>query len=78
MTDKQRRVLWEIQTEYEKARLKFDKMRGPHEGYAVILEELDEMWDDIKGNNPTGMRKEAVQIGAMVLAFILEVCDADR
>lgn len=70
-------VLMEIQDEYQNARLKFRKMAGAHEGYAVILEELDEMWDEIKANHKENARREAVQVGAMILAFILEVCDAD-
>ena len=43
-----------------------------HEGYAVILEELDEAWDEIKSNNIVGARAEMVQVGAMVLRFLLD------
>jgi hypothetical protein len=73
---KQIDILMEIQDEFQNARLKFKPMRGPHEGYAVILEEFEEMWDEIKKNDREETRKEAIQVGAMILAFILEVCDA--
>jgi hypothetical protein len=59
--------------EYRRARDKFRAMVGPHEGYAVILEELDEMWDAIKKNDITHARKECLQVAAMCLAFLLEV-----
>lgn len=62
-----------IAEEYNRARAKFPPMHGPREGYAVILEELDEMWDAIKANNVEHARKEALQVAAMALAFLLEV-----
>lgn len=62
-----------IQQEYKAAREQFLPMRGPHEGYAVILEELDEMWDAIKKNDIVHARKECLQVAAMALAFLLEV-----
>lgn len=37
---------------YRKARIKHAPMRGPHEGYAIILEEFDELWDEIKKWQP--------------------------
>lgn len=53
-----------------------------HEGYAVILEELDELWDHVKTNQKKrdleAMRKEAVQVAAMAIRFIVEVIDEGR
>ena len=51
-------------------------MRSPHEGYAILLEEVDELWDEIKAQKPDvdKMEKEAIQIGAMALRFVLDVC----
>lgn len=66
-------VLSQIQITYEKARKKHAPMRGAHEGYAVILEELDEMWDEVKKDNLENARLEACQVAAMALAFLLEV-----
>jgi hypothetical protein len=48
-------------------------MASPHEGYAVILEELDELWDEIKNNkNDTtaAQYREAMQVGAMAIRFM--------
>ena len=38
----------EIQAEIERARAKFPAFHSQHEAYAVILEELDEFWDEVK------------------------------
>jgi hypothetical protein len=48
-----------------------------HEGYAGILEELDELWDEIKKkhSDKSAMRIEAIQVGAMALRFIEDVID---
>ena len=35
---------------------KFGPYRTAHEAYAVILEEMDELWDSIKDNNPDPRR----------------------
>lgn len=66
-------VAHDIVQEYRRARESFKPMRGAHEGYAVILEELDEMWDAIKQNKIESARMECLQVAAMCLAFLLEV-----
>ena len=50
-------------------------MRSAHEGYAIILEELDELWDEVKKKQPDRekMVKEAKQVAAMALRFMLEI-----
>jgi len=54
-------------------------LNSTHEGYAVILEELDELWDTVKKNEPKKlMRAEAVQVAAMSLRFILDLCKPSK
>ena len=61
-----------IYAEYNEAISHYDKFHNQHEGYAVIKEELDELWDDVKASrDPT---QEAVEVGAMVLRFLTELC----
>lgn len=40
----------EVVEELERAEAKFAPFNSSHEGYAVILEELDELWDVVKLN----------------------------
>ena len=48
-----------------------------HEGYAVMLEEVDELWDEIKKNqknyNLLNQKKEAIQIAAMAVRICVEL-----
>lgn len=68
-----------IKDEYSLAIKKFPKFNSAHEGYAVLLEEMDELkaevWKNQKNYDLLKLRKEAVQIGAMALRFIVDVCD---
>lgn len=45
--------------------------RSTHEGYAVIKEELEELWDEVKKDDYDNCYKETVQVGAMALKFLL-------
>ena len=51
---------------------KFGFFCSAHEAYAVLLEEVDELWADIKANNPEGIREEALQVAAMALRIAAE------
>lgn len=48
-----------------------------HEGYAVALEEVDELWDEVKKNQRNydlaAQRKEAIQAAAMFIRFATEL-----
>ena len=46
---------------------------SPHEGYGVILEELDKMWDNIKGDHFNHSALECIRVGAMALKYIVSV-----
>lgn len=70
-------VAAEAAEELARARRKHGRMHGPHEGYAVILEEVDELWDEVRKRDPdvAAMRREAIQVAAMALRFVEDVCD---
>ena len=66
-------VLAEVRKELEFAQDKFPAFHSAHEGYAVIAEELDELWTDVKQNNTNYARAEAIQVAAMAIRFILDL-----
>ena len=63
----------EVLQELHRARKKHKPMQSAHEGYAVILEELEELWDAVKKDDKAHAKKEAMQVAAMALAFMIEV-----
>ena len=77
-TEQQQRInilLDKVRDELNRAMSKHDPIRSPHEGYAVILEEVDELWDEVKAQlyYPPSAYKEALQIAAMAIRFIVDL-----
>ncbi len=71
-------VLSDVHAELERATAQHAPMSGPHEGWAVIFEELDELWDEVRGhsdNRTERMRYEAIQVAAMAVRFVIDICD---
>jgi hypothetical protein len=59
---------------------KFEAFNSPHEGYAVIKEELEELWDEAKANqgrSPEAMQ-EAIQVAAMAVRYVLDLSGKPR
>lgn len=68
-------ILELFELELLRATLTYHNFASKHEGYAVIKEELDELWDSIKNNDSSEvLRGEAIQVGAMAARFILDLC----
>lgn len=81
MEEKINLVIKEVKEELQKATKKFGKFHNAHEGYAVLLEEVDELWENVKLNQrvPTRLRKireEAIQVSAMAIRIIIDCCDS--
>lgn len=66
----------EIKNEVETAKNKYkNDFNSFHEAYAVILEEVDELWEEIKKKevDKDKIKKEAVQVGAMISRLLVEL-----
>ena len=72
------KVTDEVEAELKRACAAFPKFASAHEGYAVLLEEVDELWELVKvkqsKHDHAKMRAEAMQIAAMAIRFIVDVC----
>jgi len=63
-----------VKIEYTKAVAKFGPFKSNHEGYAILKEEVDELWDGIKKNdNKLALKEEALQIAAMAIRFCVDL-----
>lgn len=72
--------LWEeLSDELARAVASHAPMHSPHEGKSVIEEELDELWEHVKADSgrSRAARHEALQVAAMALRYIVDLCDAD-
>jgi len=65
-----------IVDEAKRAKSMFPPFNSAHEGYGVIKEEFDEFWDEIKRKPKDWDRieDEAIQLGAMALRFLTDLC----
>lgn len=68
--------------EYLRASEKFGPFASPHEGASIIREEYEELWEEIK-KKPTDrslvqMREECIQVGAMALRFLVDLCPVEE
>ncbi len=72
-------ILQDINREYIRATSMFGAFHSAHEGYAVLLEELEELQAEVfkhrEDRNLTRMREECIQIAAMACRFIADVID---
>lgn len=75
-------ILAEVRVEVERATTMWNAHNSAHEGFAVLAEEVDELWDHVKTNQKKrdlkAMRTEAIQVAAMAVRFAMDVCDEER
>ena len=70
-----------IYAEYLRASARYPAFNSPHEGIAVMEEEFTELRTEVFANHSLRsherMRKEAVQVGAMALRFLVDLCPGE-
>lgn len=69
-----------IEREYATAAQRYERFNSPHEGWAVIKEELDELWAEVKANRGDQLAAagEAVQVAAMCVRYLVDLCHAEE
>lgn len=63
----------EVRQELVRARAKYGKFRGAHEGWGVLAEEWIELQQAIIANDPVKIRKEAIQVAAMATSIVADL-----
>lgn len=68
--------------EFDRARSLHHNFNSGHEGYAVLREEVDELWDAVKRQKSYvayngAVAREAVQVAAMALRFLVDLVEAN-
>lgn len=81
-----RKALEQVSDELAAARRKFPDFHSAHEGFAILKEEVDELWAEVKRpsldspgvvhipSRRDAMRAEAIQVAAMAIRFIMDCC----
>ena len=69
---RRRAIVEAISKELERAYSKHGRDQwGRHEFYAILKEEVDELWDAIKADHPQGqVVMEAIQVAAMCFRYL--------
>ena len=83
-SDKYHDVALEVAVEASRAGTLFPPMNSPHEASAVIREEFDEYWDEVKKHNTSKpdrdtrprQREELIQLAAMCIRAITDTIDS--
>lgn len=74
------KIVSDVLEELQRAMSKKPLFTCAHHGYAIILEEIDELWDEVKKKRSErdikNMRSEAIQVAAMAIKFIMSM-DSD-
>lgn len=65
-------VLKLVLAEVSRATRRYGAFNSSHEGYGVLQEEVDELWDDIKKNRAEHAGEEAIQVAAMAVRFVVD------
>ena len=68
--------------EWFRAEALYPSFHSMHEAYAVLLEELDEFWEQVRqkpgDRDPDVIYKELIQIAAMALRTVTSLGDAEK
>lgn len=71
------KFLSDVSAEVARATSKYPPFNSAHEGYAVLLEEVDELWTEVKRKqierDPHALITESLHVAAMATRFAVEI-----
>lgn len=67
-----------IESEMSWAHSKYGNYHNAHEQYAVMLEEVEEWWEAVKGNFADFALYELVQVASVALRYVIENGDVEH
>lgn len=72
-------IVHDVLTELLSAQEQHQPMNSFHEGYAVLLEEVEELWDEIKTKNKSikNIHNEAIQVAAVAIRIIHDLIEKE-
>jgi len=78
-----KKIFDEVFNEVIDAQSKWDQFNSLHEAYAVVLEEVDELWEEVKRSQKNQehvelARREAIQVAAMAIRLIFDCCEKEK
>lgn len=69
----------DVEREIKKAETRWGPISTAHEGYSILLEEVDEFWDHVKmqqkDRDLKKMRDELIQVAAVAIRVAHSVCN---
>jgi hypothetical protein len=75
-------ILDDVKAEVARAVNKYPPMNSAHEGWAVLWEEVDELWDEVRAKQGKrsldDMRTECIQVAAMAVRFAMDICNPEK
>jgi hypothetical protein len=76
-TERDQKAAWKAAKDIAAIAVEYGPTASPHEAYALMLEELDELkaevWRKTKHHSASAMRAEAMQVAARALRFAIDI-----
>ena len=73
------KALQEIKVYFRNRKAYRKRLHSPHEGWAKMLEEVDELWEEVRRKSAlrskAAMRAEAKQVAAIAIRFMGDLCE---
>ena len=71
-------IMADVDKEFCDATEEYLPFNSAHEGWAVLKEEVDELWEEVRAKqgerDPEALYHEAIQVAAMAIRFAHDIC----